>query len=185
MKKQLLAAAWSACVPLAASAAEPAITTPETVVTASRFLEPLGDRPVNMTVITAEQIANSPATTLPELLSMQAGITSRDFYGNGGAGATVDMRGFGATAAQNTLVLLDGRRINDIDLSGVEAIPFRNCQRGEKARPEVTSSGVMRSETALFMRRSPPARKRPGRANRKCPRSQSERWMQSPSEKTM
>ena len=136
MRMQLLAAACSACVPLATSAAEPAITTPETVVTASRFLEPLGDRPVNMTVITAEQIANSPATTLPELLSMQAGITSRDFYGNGGAGATVDMRGFGATAAQNTLVLLDGRRINDIDLSGVEwgVIPLSAIARVEIIR---------------------------------------------------
>jgi iron complex outermembrane receptor protein len=132
--KHWLPAVCTACVPLLACASE--ITTPETVVTASRFPDASSERPVNVTVITAEQIARSPATTLPDLLSLEAGIVARDLYGNGGANATVDMRGFGATAGQNTAVLMDGRRLNDIDLSGVEwgIIPLAAIERIEIVR---------------------------------------------------
>jgi iron complex outermembrane receptor protein len=136
MTRHLLPLACLACAPLLAQAGEQPIVTPETVVTATRFSEAVADRPVNVTVITAEQIAGSPATTLPELLSREAGLFARDLYGNGGANATVDMRGFGATGGQNTLVLLDGRRINDIDLSGVEwgVIPLAAIERIEIIR---------------------------------------------------
>lgn len=136
MKRYLLSFACAACAPLLAAASEQLITTPETVVTASRFQEPVSDRPVNVTIIDAQRIANSTATTLPELLAREAGLLARDLYGNGGANTTVDMRGFGATAGQNTLVLLDGRRINDIDLSGVEwgVIPLSAIERVEIIR---------------------------------------------------
>ena len=136
MRRALAPAAWLACLPLLASAGEQPIVTPETVVTATRFPEVEPERPANVTVITAQQIAASPATTLPELLAREAGLYARDLYGNGGAQATVDLRGFGATGGQNTLVLLDGRRINDIDLSGVEwgVIPLAAIERIEIVR---------------------------------------------------
>jgi iron complex outermembrane receptor protein len=136
MKRHLLLAACAACVPLLAHAGDSSITTPETVVTASRFRDPASDLPVNLTVITAEDIARSPATTLPDLLALQAGINARDLFGNGGANASVDLRGFGATASQNLMVLLDGRRISDIDLSGVEwgVIPLAAIDRIEIMR---------------------------------------------------
>ncbi len=136
MRPCLMAAACAACFPLLTLAGEQTIFTPETVVTATRFPEAAADRPVNVTVITAEQIANGTATTLPELLAREAGLYARDLYGNGGANATVDMRGFGVTGGQNTLVLLDGRRINDIDLSGVEwgVIPLAAIERIEIIR---------------------------------------------------
>src|SRR5690606_12394155 len=81
-------------------------------------------------------IARSAARTLPELLGTRAGIVSRDLYGNTAALATVDMRGFGATAAQNTLILVDGRRLNDIDQSGVQwaSIPLDAIERIEIVR---------------------------------------------------
>jgi iron complex outermembrane receptor protein len=46
------------------------------------------------------------------------------------------MRGFGATAGQNTLVLIDGRRLNDVDLSGVQwsTIPLEAIERIEILR---------------------------------------------------
>lgn len=108
----------------------------EVVVTATRFKEPVATKPINMTVITQADIQQSSARTVPELLSMQAGISMRDFFGNNAASSTVDMRGFGAAAGQNTLVLLDGRRISDPDMSGVQwsAIPFAAIERIEILR---------------------------------------------------
>ena len=106
------------------------------VVTATRFKDKYVDTPVNVTVITAEDIKNSTAKTLPDLLSEQAGITIHDLFGNNAATTTVDMRGFGVTGGQNTLILLDGRRLGDIDLSGVQwsAIPFAAIERIEIVR---------------------------------------------------
>jgi iron complex outermembrane receptor protein len=108
----------------------------EVVVTATRFPERYLDRPVNVTVITAEDIKRSTAKTVPDLLAEQAGITSRDLFGNNAASATVDLRGFGAAAGQNTLILVDGRRVSDVDLSGVQwsAIPFAAIERIEIVR---------------------------------------------------
>lgn len=108
----------------------------EVVVTATRFIDRDPARPVNVTVITAEDIRNSAAKTLPDLLSEQAGIAIHDFFGNNAATTTVDLRGFGVTGGQNTLILLDGRRIVDVDLSGVQwsAIPFAAIERIEIVR---------------------------------------------------
>lgn len=108
----------------------------EVVVTATRFKERYVDTPVNVSIITAEDIQNSAAKTLPDLLSEQAGITIHDLFGNNAATTTVDLRGFGITGGQNTLILLDGRRISDLDLSGMQwsAIPFAAIDRIEIVR---------------------------------------------------
>lgn len=108
----------------------------EIVVTATRFEEPAGGRPVNLTVIPREAIATSPARTLPELLALQPGLSVRELYGGGASGATVDLRGFGSVAAQNTLVLVDGRPLNDTDLSDVSwsSLPLTSIERVEILR---------------------------------------------------
>ena len=88
-------------------------------------------------VITAEDIARSPGTTIQDLLSQEVGVqTISTASGKNGAGTTVDLRGFGATAASNTLVLLNGRRLTDIDLSGIDfsTIPRDSIQRIEITR---------------------------------------------------
>jgi iron complex outermembrane receptor protein len=88
-------------------------------------------------VITAEDIARSPAATLQEILSREVGVqTISTSGGKNGAGTTVDLRGFGATAVSNTLVLLNGRRLTDIDLAGIDfsAIPRDSIQRIEISR---------------------------------------------------
>lgn len=109
---------------------------PEVIVTATRFDDAIERMAVNATVITSEDIARSAARTLPEILGTRAGIVSRDLFGNAGALASVDMRGFGATAAQNTLILIDGRRLNDVDQSGVQwsSIPLHAIERIEILR---------------------------------------------------
>lgn len=107
---------------------------PEVEVTASRLGS--GIAGASTTVITAEDIKRSTADTLPELLSYQAGIQARDFYSASAADSVVDIRGFGATAASNTLVLVNGRRLNDFDLAAVDFgnIPLESIERIEIVR---------------------------------------------------
>jgi iron complex outermembrane receptor protein len=120
----------------ASHAGERTNVAPEIVVTATRFDENVRDLPVNATVISAEDIARSPARTLPQLLSSHAGIGLRDLFGTNTVSSTLDMRGFGAAAGQNTLILLDGRRLNDIDLSGLQwsTVPLEQIDRIEILR---------------------------------------------------
>lgn len=104
------------------------------LVTASR-VDATTKPAANVTVLEADDIENSPATNLSELLGYQAGIQSRPLFGHGSR-TSIDMRGFGTTASQNTLILLDGRRLNDIDLTSVNfsAIPLDNIKRIEIIR---------------------------------------------------
>jgi iron complex outermembrane receptor protein len=106
------------------------------LVTATRLDADTAKARGNVTVITAAEIENSTARTLPELLGREAGILTRSLYGNNAARSIVDIRGFGAAATQNTLILLDGRRLNDVDLSAVDfsAIPLESIERIEILR---------------------------------------------------
>ena len=114
---------------------EPSVMLGEVVVTATRLTEELSNVPANVTVVTAEQIAQSPAQNIPELLRRVSGVLVNDISGNGRT-YTVDLRGFGETASLNTLVLVDGRRINQADLSGVDwtLIPKDRVERIEIVR---------------------------------------------------
>jgi iron complex outermembrane recepter protein len=108
---------------------------PEVIVTATRFKDTAANLPINVSVISAEDIRNSTAQNIPELLSTAAGVNVRDLTGNNSS-ATVDLRGFGASGGQNTLILLDGRVLTDVDLAGVQwsAIPLANVERIEVLR---------------------------------------------------
>lgn len=126
-----------ACVLSGTSAAAELVALgPEVIVSATRFSESVDRLPINATVIDAEEIARSTARTVPELVGMKAGIRMRDLYGNDAALSSIDMRGFGASSAQNVLVLVDGRPLNDIDMSGVQwsALPLESIERVEILR---------------------------------------------------
>jgi iron complex outermembrane recepter protein len=107
----------------------------EVVVTGTRFEERIERIPANITVIDEEDIRNSNARSVPDLLRSQEGIVVRDLLGTGKT-AQVDLRGFGESAPFNVLVLVDGRRVNEIDLSGVDwtQIPIENIERIEILR---------------------------------------------------
>ncbi len=89
------------------------------VVTPSRSQEEISETPSNISVITKGQIERSKAKTIPELLNSQGAVIMRDYIGNGKT-TNADIRGFGETGLSNVLVLVDGRRINNIDLSGTD-----------------------------------------------------------------
>lgn len=124
------------CAPVAVVASEEAaVLMDEVVVTATRQEEKVSGVPANVTVVTEEEIARSAAQTVPELLRGVPGVLVSDIAGNGRT-YTVDLRGFGETASLNTLVMVDGRRINQADLSGVDwtLIPKDRVQRIEIVR---------------------------------------------------
>ena len=132
------------------------------LITAPRFEDDARKLPASVTVLHAEDIAQSAARTLPELLSDQVGVYSRDLFGNNAAAASVDMRGYGVSAPQNTLILLDGKRLNDFDLSNVQwsAIPLSNVERIEILRGsgavlygDGASAGVINIVTRSPLRR--------------------------------
>jgi iron complex outermembrane receptor protein len=114
--------------------AEPAVMK-EVVVTATRYEEEMSTVPANATVITEEDIAKSTAKDIPSILRTQVGIHVVDVTGNRRS-YRVDLRGFGETAQSNTLVLVDGRRVNQADLSGTDwtLIPLDRVKRIEIIR---------------------------------------------------
>lgn len=111
------------------------VSMDEVVVTASRYSEEISKVPADVTVITTKDIQNSTATNVPELLRSQAGIQVTDISGNQ-RDYKVDIRGFGETAQANTLVLVDGRRVTQADLSGTDwfLIPLERIERIEIVR---------------------------------------------------
>ena len=105
------------------------------VVTASRSARDVDTIPANVSVITSEQIANTTAQSVPDVLKHEAGIQVADWTGTGRT-TSVDVRGFGETAANNTLVLVDGRRLNSSDVNEVDwtTIPLERIERIEIVR---------------------------------------------------
>ena len=116
-------------------AQEKEVTLEKVVVTATRDMEEIRKIPADVTVITKDEIERSNAQVVVDVLRDEAGVVIRDFYGTGKT-ASVDIRGFGETAPLNTLVLVDGRRVNEIDLSGVDwtQIPLDQVERIEIVR---------------------------------------------------
>jgi iron complex outermembrane receptor protein len=109
---------------------------PEVIVSASRFAEASTLAPANITVISREEIRSTPAMNLPDLLRSQTGLNVRSLYGQMATNSTVDLRGFGDAAASNTLILLDGQRLNPIDSGGINwaSIPLEGVRRIEIIR---------------------------------------------------
>lgn len=102
------------------------------------------------TVITAEQIAHSPSQTLAEIIAQTPGVQLTSLFGGlNGAKTSVDLRGFGAFATANTLVLVNGRRLNDIDMAGVDlsTIPVQSIERIEITRGN--SGAVLYGDNAV------------------------------------
>lgn len=97
-----------------ASGAEPPDPDDHIIVTATRSAIPLSEAIVPVTVITRQDIEQSLASDLAELLRFEAGL---DLGRNGGPGqpTSVFLRG---TESNHTLVLIDGVRINPGTVGG-------------------------------------------------------------------
>ncbi len=104
------------------------------VITATRFPDTKRNLPVGVTVITADDIRKSASTNLGDILAQFGLLQIRDLAGT--QNPQIDLRGFGITGDQNTLVLLDGLRMNEADLESAQlsAIPLEAIDRIEIVR---------------------------------------------------
>lgn len=111
------------------------------IVTASRFEEPLTALSTATTVITADQIRASGAPDLNEAIRKIGGVLGRQNL-IGTSDSALDLRGFGTTSEQNLVVMVDGVRISEIDLSNalMSSIPVDSVERIELTRG---GSGVL------------------------------------------
>jgi iron complex outermembrane receptor protein len=95
----------------------PVIDLGEVVVTPSRTSEYTYNVNKNITVISNEDIVGAKPRYLQDVLQRENNVVM-DGLLNNAKDNKLDLRGFGDSANMNYLVLVDGRRTNQIDLSG-------------------------------------------------------------------
>jgi len=146
MTSRAVAALFIAAIPLALGAQ----TTPKAIGEVTLFGEeqlkveaatkteiPISKAPSAVTVVTAKQIAESGARTVPDLLRLVAGINVRW----NPMVQTIDIRGFGENPFSNRILLLiDGVPYNSGDTGGLplspafDFFPVQNIKRVEVVR---------------------------------------------------
>lgn len=131
-----------AALPLALAAAFPVFaqsqttaTLAETVVSATRFPEAAASLPLSVSVVTAEEIERSGVNTVNEAVMKLLGVPGR-LDTSGGNNYVLDLRGFGETTNSNQVVIVDGLRLNEADMSatGLAQIPIDTVERIEVLR---------------------------------------------------
>lgn len=117
------------------------------VVTATRSPQSEILIPASIVIITADEIRASGADNIVEILRNEGGIQISDLYGDGSR-ATISMRGFGGNAQANTLILVDGRRLNNADLGApdLNSLSLKDVERIEIMRG---SAGVLYGDQAV------------------------------------
>jgi iron complex outermembrane receptor protein len=139
---------WVTGLTLLCSAPARSIESLDTmVVTATRSSQNEITTPSSMVIITADEIRASGADNIAAVLRSQGGIQISDLYGDGSR-ATISMRGFGGNAQANTLVLVDGRRLNNEDLGNpdLNSVSLKDVDRIEIMRG---SAGVLYGDQAV------------------------------------
>jgi iron complex outermembrane receptor protein len=91
-------------------------TLPSVTVTANRIEQDLQSATFAAVVLTSEQIMASGASDANDAIRRLVGIASRTDL-RGGRNYSLDLRGFGATADQNVVVVVDGVRISENELA--------------------------------------------------------------------
>lgn len=123
-----------ACLLLASQAlAETVTTTQDIIVKANRLDRKDTETTYASEIHTEEMIRASGAATLYDYLSQQSSLNILPNYGNK-ATPSIDMRGYGAeNGYQNIVVSIDGRRLNNIDMSPplLSSIPLASIDRIE------------------------------------------------------
>ena len=122
-----------------ADQAESEVNPRELTVTASRSSRHSAEMPGMVTVLSSEQIERSGARNVADLLRELGAIRVTDLYGDGRS-TDVSARGFGETANATTLVLVDGRRLNNFDTAApdLNSIPLSSIKRVEVLQDSAT-----------------------------------------------
>ena len=133
------------------------------VITATRFADSRRDLPIGVTVITADDIRKSASSNLGDILAQFGLLQIRDLAGT--QNPQLDLRGFGITGDQNTLVLLDGLPLTESDLESAQlsAIPLESIERIEIVRgggAVLYGAGATGGTINIITRRSRPGEER-------------------------
>jgi outer membrane cobalamin receptor len=109
------------------------------VISVTRTDRTVREVPVNVTVLTKEQIRTSGSKTVPDLLRSIPGFSMRDYQNTVAVSPSRQapgMRGLGGTSASRTLVLVDGVPLDDPFTSWVywARIPLDLVERIEVVR---------------------------------------------------
>ncbi|MGF6274698.1 iron complex outermembrane receptor protein [Massilia sp. UYP11] len=108
-------------------------TIPSVLITGPRF--PAQATPIGASVITAEQIRSAGALDVNAAIRKIGGVFGRQSL-DGSPDFGLDLRGFGTNSAQNTVVLVDGVRLNENELAHtvLSTIPVDTVERIEITR---------------------------------------------------
>ena len=133
--KYFISAIALSCSALSIKLSANEVTEP-VVVTATRFPTSIPTTANDIAIISAPEIQRSNAHTISQVLESLGGVQINDLYGISGSKSSVDLGGFGSTGSLNTLILLNGRRLNDVDLSGANlaTIPLGSVEKIEIIR---------------------------------------------------
>ena len=137
----LIAGICALSLPLMAEDSTSAPKTEEIIVTATKTENQVKDISENVTIIRAQEIKESQAHTVDEVLKSQAGL---DIQGGSfpASKIRIQMRGLpGNYGAQRTLIMMDGRPINEEYMGDVDFrfIPVDNIERIEIVRGPVSA----------------------------------------------
>jgi len=110
-------------------------TLPSVVVTASRFANDPAFSPIGATVITADQIREAGVGNVNQAIRKIGGVFGRQ-SGDGTQDFGLDLRGFGAASINNVVVMLDGIRLSENEISGAlfSSVPIETVERIEIMR---------------------------------------------------
>lgn len=120
------------CLSLAALASteDLSVKLEETVISGEGFYNTVRNTPKTIYTVTAEEIAENGAQSLPEALNMVPGVKIAEGYdGNG----IIDIRGQGKQFNRNIAIIVDGVRMNPVDWGNVDlySIPVETIEKIE------------------------------------------------------
>ncbi|WFR80717.1 TonB-dependent receptor [Janthinobacterium rivuli] len=111
-------------------------TLDQIVVTGSRFNSDPALQPIGATIITADEIRRAGVTDVNQAIRKIGGVYGRQGLAGNPDNFTLDLRGFGATASPNMVVVLDGVRLSENELADplLTTIPIDSVERIEITR---------------------------------------------------
>lgn len=142
-----LVAAFAAAVSFSVFATETPQKLDDLVVTPTRSAQSENTTAHGLVVITRQDIQRSGASVIADVLRARAGVEVIDTFGDGSR-TLVGLRGFGENAHSNTLILVDGRRLNNPDIGAPD---LNSISLDRVARIEILtgSAGALYGDQAV------------------------------------
>ena len=129
MKKKFMLLALIVLGSVSAFAEEtPVLELKQTVVTSDSFGTSVREIAKNMTVVNAKEIKEKGAKTIADALRGVPGVVVREMDGSS---PTIDLRGSGATAQFNTVILLDGIPVSGLAGFNLNSVPVEEISKIE------------------------------------------------------